>query len=140
MSGAGTAKPPTNGQHGMKPAAAKPDPTKVERGSKRDKLVVMADVWLKPTPDGPADKQMLVFNISLGGVGLRSNSAVNKDTIGFIRFEAGPIKLESRVRVCWSRSREGMGYEIGCEFLTPEGKALVERAAKPEAHGKGGKW
>jgi hypothetical protein len=128
-----------NGQHGMKPAAPKADPGKVERGSKRDKLVVMADVWLKPTPEGPADKQMLVFNISLGGVGLRSNTAVNKDTIGFIRFTAGPIKLESRIKVCWSRSREGMGYEVGCEFLTPEGKPLVERAPKAEEQGKNGK-
>jgi hypothetical protein len=119
-----------NGQHG----AAKPkthQDAQVPRSSKRDKLVVMADVWLRPTPEGPADKQMLVFNISLGGVGLRSNSSLNKDTIAFICFTAGPIHLESKVRVCWSRSREGMGYEIGCEFLTPEGKPLVERAPKP---------
>jgi len=136
MSGAGTAKPPMNGQHGMKPAAAKPDPTKVERSSKRDKLVVMADVWLRPTPEGPPDKQMLVFNISLGGVGLRSNTSINKDTIAFIRFTAGPIHLESRVRVCWSRSREGMGYEVGCEFLTADGKPLIPRPEKPASEDK----
>ena len=133
MSGAGVAKPPMNGQHGTpKP---KQD-AQVPRGSKRDKLVVMADVWLKPTADGPADKQMLVFNISLGGVGLRSNTSINKDTIAFIRFTAGPIHLESRVRVCWTRSREGMGYEIGCEFLNAEGKPLVERPEAPEPEKK----
>ena len=124
MSGAGIAKPSTNG----KPAGAakKPD-GQVPRAAKRDKLVVMADVWLKPNAEGPADKQMLVFNISLGGVGLRSNNAMNKDTLAYIRFTAGPIHLESKIRVCWSRAREGMGYEIGCEFLNAEGKPLVER-------------
>lgn len=138
MSGAGVAKPPMNGQHGAKP---KPEQdAQVPRSSKRDKLVVMADVWLRPTPEGPADKQMLVFNISLGGVGLRSNTSINKDTIAFIRFTAGPIHLESRVRVCWSRSREGMGYEIGCEFLNAEGKPLIPRPEKPaEEPGKKGK-
>jgi hypothetical protein len=120
-----------NGKHGQQPKAG--SDSKVERSSKRDKLVVMADVWLKPQPDGPAERQMLVFNISLGGVGLRSNTPVNKETVAFIRFTAGPIHLESRVRVCWSRQREGMGYEIGCEFLNAEGKPLIERAQKPEA-------
>jgi hypothetical protein len=26
-----------------------------------------------------------------------------------------------------------LGFEIGCEFLTPEGKPLVERAPKAQA-------
>ncbi|HEV8605101.1 MAG TPA: hypothetical protein VGQ99_07025 [Tepidisphaeraceae bacterium] len=103
--------------------AAKPKslktPTEIPRRSRRDKLMAMATLWNGEKPEVGEALQVLVSNISLEGVAVRTNSPLTKGATHYIRMAAGPLKLETAIRIAWCRSREGLGFEAGAEFVKP---------------------
>src|SRR6266566_1031143 len=87
------------------------------RRSRRDKLMAMATLWNGDQPDSGEAMQVLVSNISLEGVAVRTNSPLTKGAVHYVRMAAGPLKLETAIRIAWCRSREGLGFEAGAEFI-----------------------
>jgi hypothetical protein len=61
--------------------------------------------------------QVLVSNISLEGVAVRTNSPLIKGAVHYVKMLAGPLKLETAIRIAWCRNREGLGFEAGAEFI-----------------------
>ena len=105
-------------------AAAKPKngqqaQNQVQRRSRRDKLMAMATLWSGDKPENGVSQQVLVSNISLEGVAVRTNEPLIKGAIHFVRMTAGPLKLETAIKIAWCRSREGLGFEAGAEFIKP---------------------
>ncbi len=89
------------------------------RRSRRDKLMAMATLWNGDKPEVGASQQVLVSNISLEGVAVRTNEPLIKGALHYVRMTAGPLKLETAIRIAWCRSREGLGFEAGAEFIKP---------------------
>jgi hypothetical protein len=89
------------------------------RRSRRDKLMAMAQLWNGDKPEVGAATQVLVSNISLEGVAVRTNEPLIKGALHYVRMTAGPLKLETAIRIAWCRSREGLGFEAGAEFIKP---------------------
>src|SRR4051812_12755867 len=87
------------------------------RRSRRDKLMAMATLWNGDQPEVGEATQVLVSNISLEGVAVRTNSPLTKGAVHYVRMAAGPLKLETAIRIAWCRSREGLGFEAGAEFI-----------------------
>ena len=102
---------PKNGQQAQ---------NQVPRRSRRDKLMAMAQLWSGDKPEVGASTQVLVSNISLEGVAIRTNEPLTKGAIHFVRMTAGPLKLETAIKIAWCRSREGLGFEAGAEFIKPQ--------------------
>jgi hypothetical protein len=89
----------------------------VPRRSRRDKLMAMAMLWNGDKPEVGEVTQVLVSNISLEGVAVRTNNPLIKGAVHYVRMVAGPLKLETAIRIAWCRSRDGLGFEAGAEFL-----------------------
>src|SRR6266850_4596801 len=87
------------------------------RRSRRDKLMAMATLWNGERPDVGEAMQVLVSNISLEGVAVRTNSPLIKGAVHYVKMLAGPLKLETAIRIAWCRNREGLGFEAGAEFI-----------------------
>ena len=87
------------------------------RRSRRDKLMAMATLWSGDKPEVGASQQVLVSNISLEGVAVRTNEPLIKGALHYVRMSAGPLKLETAIRIAWCRNREGLGFEAGAEFI-----------------------
>ena len=104
-----TAKP-KNGQQAQ---------NQVARRSRRDKLMAMAHLWSGDKPEVGTPMQVLVSNISLEGVAIRTNEPLIKGALHYVRMVAGPLKLETAIKIAWCRSREGLGFEAGAEFIKP---------------------
>ena len=104
---------------GAKPKNGQTNPQQVQRRSRRDKLMAMAQLWNGDKPDNGPSTQVLVSNISLEGVAVRTNEPLTKGAIHYVRMTAGPLKLETAIKIAWCRSREGMGFEAGAEFIKP---------------------
>ncbi|HEV8379325.1 MAG TPA: PilZ domain-containing protein [Tepidisphaeraceae bacterium] len=102
-----------------KPKNGQQTPPQTPRRSRRDKLMAMAQLWNGDKPDAGAPTQVLVSNISLEGVAVRTNEPLTKGAIHYVRMTAGPLKLETAIRIAWCRSREGLGFEAGAEFIKP---------------------
>ena len=68
-------------------------------------------------PDVGSPMQVLVSNISLEGVAIRTNEPLTKGAVHYVRMSAGPLKLETAIKIAWCRSREGLGFEAGAEFV-----------------------
>ena len=102
-----------------KPKNGQPTPQQVPRRSRRDKLMAMATLWNGDKPEVGASQQVLVSNISLEGVAVRTNEPLIKGAIHYVRMTAGPLRLETAIKIAWCRSREGLGFEAGAEFIKP---------------------
>src|SRR5213079_3117983 len=96
---------------------AQQQPAQQPRKSRRDKLMAMAMLWNGDQPDSGEAMQVLVSNISLEGVAIRTNSPLIKGAVHYVKMVAGPLKLETAIRIAWCRSREGLGFEAGAEFV-----------------------
>src|SRR2546423_240465 len=96
---------------------AQQQPAQTARRSRRDKLMAMATLWNGDQPDNGEATQVLVSNISLEGVAVRTNTPLIKGAVHYVRMAAGPLKLETAIRIAWCRSREGLGFEAGAEFI-----------------------
>ena len=92
-------------------------PAQSARKSRRDKLMAMAMLWNGDQPDSGEAMQVLVSNISLEGVAIRTNSPLIKGAVHYVKMVAGPLKLETAIRIAGCRSREGLGFEAGAEFI-----------------------
>src|SRR5436853_6871110 len=97
-------------------AAAKPKngqqaQNQVARRSRRDKLMAMAQLWSGDKPEVGASTQVLVSNISLEGVAVRTNEPLIKGAIHFVRMTAGPLRLETPIKIGWRRSADGLGLQ-----------------------------
>ena len=79
--------------------------------------MAMAMLWNGDQPDSGEAMQVLVSNISLEGVAVRTNSPLIKGAVHYVKMLAGPLKLETAIRIAWCRSREGLGFEAGAEFI-----------------------
>jgi hypothetical protein len=102
-----------------KPKNGQTNPPQTPRRSRRDKLMAMATLWNGDKPEVGASTQVLVSNISLEGVAVRTNEPLIKGAIHYVRMAAGPLKLETAIKIAWCRSREGLGFEAGAEFIKP---------------------
>jgi hypothetical protein len=92
-------------------------PAETPRRSRRDKLMAMATLWSGDQPDVGQSMQVLVSNISLEGVAVRTNEPLTKGAVHYVKMMAGPLRLETAIRVAWCRSRDGLGFEAGAEFI-----------------------
>ena len=102
-----------------KPKNGQITPPQTPRRSRRDKLMAMATLWNGDKPEVGASQQVLVSNISLEGVAVRTNEPLIKGALHYVRMTAGPLKLETAIKIAWCRSREGLGFEAGAEFIKP---------------------
>lgn len=102
-----------------KPKNGQTSPSQTARRSRRDKLMCMATLWNGDKPEVGASQQVLVSNISLEGVAVRTNEPLTKGGVHYVRMTAGPLKLETAIKIAWCRSREGLGFEAGAEFIKP---------------------
>jgi hypothetical protein len=102
-----------------KPKNGQTNPAQTPRRSRRDKLMAMATLWNGDKPEVGEPQQVLVSNISLEGVAVRTNEPLIKGALHYVRMSAGPFKLETAIRIAWCRSREGLGFEAGAEFIKP---------------------
>jgi len=102
-----------------KPKNGQTTPSQTARRSRRDKLMAMAQLWNGDKPDVGAPMQVLVSNISLEGVAIRTNEPLTKGALHYVRMSAGPLKLETAIKIAWCRNREGLGFEAGAEFIKP---------------------
>jgi len=87
------------------------------RRSSRDPYSVVA--WLSPdaeTKNG-RQRQVLVTNLSLHGVGFTASTALDVGAIHWIVVGAGPLRASSRLRVVNCRQKQAGGYEVGGEFF-----------------------
>ena len=100
-----------------KPKNGQTTPPQTPRRSRRDKLMAMAQLWNGDKPDVGSAMQVLVSNISLEGVAIRTNEPLTKGAVHYVRMSAGPLKLETAIKIAWCRSREGLGFEAGAEFI-----------------------
>src|SRR5687768_9160366 len=96
-----------------KPKNGQTNEPQVARRGRRDKLMAMAQLWNGERPENGPSQQVLVSNISLEGVAIRTNEPLTKGAVHYVRMTAGPLKLETAIKIAWCRSREGLGFEAG---------------------------
>jgi hypothetical protein len=63
-----------------------------------------------------AGRQVLVNDVSLHGVGMRTTFSLEKDELFTIEIGVGPLQLASRLRVARVRALPDGTYDIGGEF------------------------
>ena len=102
-----------------KPKNGQTTPPQTARRSRRDKLMALATLWNGSKAEVGESQQVLVSNISLEGVAIRTNEPLIKGALHYVRMTAGPLRLETAIRIAWCRSREGLGFEAGAEFIKP---------------------
>jgi hypothetical protein len=80
----------------------------------------MAAAWLSPEAEaGPAGKQLqvAVFDLSLGGVGFRSDAQLREGGVHWLVLGAGALRVSARLRVVATRTRDDGMFEVGGEFF-----------------------
>jgi len=98
---------------GEEPASAEQE----RRRSFREPYSVVA--WLSPdaqTRNGK-QRQVLVTNLSLHGVGFTASTPLEIEAIHWIVVGAGALRASSRMRVVSCRSKQDGGFEVGGEFF-----------------------
>ena len=61
--------------------------------------------------------QVLVMNVSLGGVGFRSPVAFRPGAVYAMRIGTGPLHLKAKLQIVSSRPREDGTFEVGAKFI-----------------------
>jgi len=87
------------------------------RRTDRTPLFVAATLYTELNPD--VAHKVWVTNVSLGGVAFRTRRAFAPGAIFHARLDAGPIQLDTAVRVVWTRpTNDNTGtFDVGCAFL-----------------------
>jgi hypothetical protein len=80
-------------------------------------LQAPASLWESPRPDSTSGRYVWVYNLSLGGVGFRTQRPVDPTVLHYLRLTAGPLRLEARLRIVWSRRRDDSTIEVGAAFV-----------------------
>lgn len=88
-----------------------------QRGPSREMLIAAAALWEADHPDDSAGRPIWIYNISDGGVAFRTQRAVNMGAAHYLRLAAGPLKLETRLRLIWCHRRDDTLFEVGAEFV-----------------------
>jgi len=103
---------------GLSPAGTEPESDEQERRrSFREAYSVTA--WLSPdaqTRNG-RQRQVLVNNLSLHGVGFVASTPLEAEAVHWIVVGAGALRASSRVRIVSCRAKKDGGYEVGGEFF-----------------------
>lgn len=117
------AKPPRRPDDSMDMATSRqqpqpsPEPTaQMERRRSTREPIVTHGVIRPLNHDDAAGEQVLVTNVSLHGVGIRSSRAIPIGTRWMIEIGVGPLHLTSRLRVIRARVRNDGTYDVGGEF------------------------
>src|SRR5262245_30247954 len=61
--------------------------------------------------------QVLVLNVSVGGVGFPAPVAFRPGSLYIMRIGTGPLHLKSRLQVISSRPREDGTFDVGAKFI-----------------------
>ncbi len=86
------------------------------RKSHRDSLVAPATLsCLQPDSDEPS-RRVWVYNISLGGIAFRIRRPLDAGGMYRLKLVAGPLYLESEIRIVWCRRRDDQMFEVGAQF------------------------
>jgi hypothetical protein len=88
------------------------------RRSARQERVVPA--WLSERAGGAgksSQQQVTVTNLSLHGVGFRSDKKIEPGGAHWIVIATDTLHLSTRLRVVSCRQREDNIFDIGCEFF-----------------------
>src|SRR5687768_658881 len=96
-----------------------PDPLSgkgLERRRSSRETVVTVGMIRPLNHDDATPEQVLVTNVSLHGVGLRSTRTLGVGARYHIEIGVGPLQLTSRLRVVRCRVRTDGTYDIGGEF------------------------
>jgi len=85
---------------------------------KRALLVASARVWEGESPDGPGGRNVWLNNVSIGGVAFRAMEPLTVGGIYYLRLVAGPLKLDTPIRVVWCRRRDDGAIHVGAAFVS----------------------
>ena len=61
--------------------------------------------------------QVLVMNVSVGGVGFRAPVAFRPGSLYAMRIGTGPLNLKARLAIVSSRPRTDGTFDIGAKFI-----------------------
>ena len=61
--------------------------------------------------------QVLVMNVSVGGVGFRAPVPFRAGSIYAMRIGTGPLHLKARLQIISSRPRDDGTYDVGAKFV-----------------------
>jgi hypothetical protein len=86
------------------------------RRSHREPVVTTATIKSAERGDTSPARQVLVTDVSLHGVGLRSSTELRMGGRYFIEIGVGPLYLSSQMRVVRSVQRSDGTFEIGGQF------------------------
>ena len=96
-------------------APAGPDP-RDRRRSHREPVVTVGTLRSPETPKAPG-RQVLVHDVSLHGVGMRTTFPLELSEFFIIDIGVGPLHLSSRLRMARVRELKDGTYDIGGEFF-----------------------
>jgi hypothetical protein len=90
-----------------------------QRDRRRSTREAVATVGCLRTPNDTREggRQVLVTDVSLHGVGMRTTFPLQEDEIFSIEIGVGPLHLASRLRVVRSRPLPDGTFDIGGEFF-----------------------
>ncbi|MGD1276102.1 MAG: hypothetical protein ABR964_02615 [Tepidisphaeraceae bacterium] len=78
----------------------------------------VATAWISGESGNPgSDHQVVVFDLSLHGVGFTSDEPFEPETIHWMILGSGGLRASSRLRMVTCREREAGGYDCGAEFF-----------------------
>ncbi len=101
-------------QSAAPPAAIPADAADRRRSSRQHQLAVAT---LQPASgDTQIECQVLVCNLSLGGVGFRCSQKIRVGETYRITLGTGPLFLNARIRIMNVRSRPDGAFDVGAEF------------------------
>jgi hypothetical protein len=86
------------------------------RRSRREPVVTVGTLRSTDNPKAPG-RQVLVNDVSLHGVGMRTTFALELGEFFIIEIGVGPLQLSSRMRVARVRELKDGTYDIGGEFF-----------------------
>jgi hypothetical protein len=86
------------------------------RRSTREPMVTRGTLRAVTALASEAPLEVLVIDVSLHGVGLRSAESLEVGDLYFVEIGAGPLHLTSRGRIVRCRLRRDGNFDIGAEF------------------------
>jgi hypothetical protein len=86
------------------------------RRSTREPMVTRGNLRAVTALASESPLEVLVIDVSLHGVGLRSAESLEVGDLYFVEIGAGPLHLTSRARIVRCRLRRDGNFDIGAEF------------------------
>jgi len=77
----------------------------------------VATAWISGESGNPGtDHQVVVFDLSLHGVGFTSDEPFEPEAIHWMILGSGGLRASSRIRIITCRVRDQGGHDCGAEF------------------------